>query len=649
MHRLAGLLPQWGTTAELSSPSLFILSFLGLASPATAIPLRSPPHSEPSEPSLPLAVSSRKATLRLLSNGDCFPALSFPPSQATSAAVASSYFPFKRLSPPCSPSAFVEASAAAPPAVFSSLVSPSAASRWASSSRLSPSFSPLSLSSRSFFSLRSAFAERTRPRAEQEADQYEGPASPEFEASKVHRATYQHQTESLGSASVSGNASPASESPAASAGIRDARGALDPPSSLASPSPASSSPASSPSSPSSPARAPVEATAAAQKGDTHAEEWDPASLFVEPTDFAGPSDGSYAAVLYERIKDHTDSWLSNGAAVNCAADLLLLAKDSLDLPWAVALPIIGCALRFLTLPFAIAAERDIRLRGLHGAEFMELNKMLKEKQRVGLGSPEFLKEREKVKKFIEAHNLSVFPMSSVQMLFIGITISLFSYALRNMAVRVEEFPAFIAEHPGWFETLALPDPTLATTFLTIFGGLSILIAGWMVSDKLKKFSPVKSTGPLSPAAARLLPSVIIIAYATFMGTAFPGGLVLLLLPAAFLQIILARLFRLRSVTRALNFVPDSAKPLHAVHADILRQRVPELVKEWEKSAAEKNLSPRKMGKGIVALWKEKCLDPKFQTLLKKSMQQRESRGREGGATRPLTLLRPSTGLRRDHF
>ncbi|PFH34206.1 hypothetical protein BESB_073580 [Besnoitia besnoiti] len=373
-------------------------------------------------------------------------------------------------------------------------------------------------------------------------------------------------------------------------------------------------------------------------------------LFVDPPNATGPLDGSYAAVLYERIKDHTDKWLSEGSAVNCATDWLLLSKDFLGLPWAAALPVIGCSLRLLTLPFAVAAERDIRLRGLHGAEFMELNKMLKEKQKTGLGSPEFMKERAKVRKFIEAHNLSVFPMSSVQMLFTGITVSLFSYALRNMAVRIDEFPAFISEHPGWFETLALPDPTLATTFLTIFGGLSILIAGWMVSDKLKKLSPAKATGPLSPAAARVLPSVLMLAYATFMGTSFPGGLVLLLLPAACLQAIFARVFRLRSVARALNFVPDSAQPLHAIHAGILRQRVPALVTEWEKIAAEKNLSPRKMAKGIVALWKEKCLDPKFQALLKKRKQLGERPGRdEGSGGRALTLLRPKYDFKGDRF
>ncbi|KEP63488.1 UNVERIFIED_CONTAM: hypothetical protein HHA_312430 [Hammondia hammondi] len=631
--------------------------------------------------------SSRSQFRSVSARGDCARPLSFPASQATSLTPASSFFSFSCFSLPSSLSARASVCSSSAPLTRDSsssfplvsrrpTVSPSSALRtpplnrrrpptirshartllsschgssplssfspyvvsaprsFSSSSLTSPSSSPLSLSSRSFFSLRSVFGEQAAPHPRQQG---ENPVSHVQSGvdSKVETATDQTPSGATSSGPVAEGAA-SSEASSSSAGSNTPSTSSDP---LAGGSPSSSFPGTA---------VPMDA-ANVEKGADGGEQVDPGSLFVEPPEFTGPSDGSYAAVLYERIKDHTDSWLSNGSAVNCASDWLLLAKDSLGLPWAIALPIIGCSLRLLTLPFAIAAERDIRLRGLHGAEFMELNKMLKEKQKVGLGSPEFLKEREKVKKFIDAHNLSVFPMSSVQMLFIGLTISLFSYALRNMAVRVDEFPSFIAEHPGWFETLALPDPTLATTFLTIFGGLSILIAGWMVSDKLKKFSPIKTTGPLSPATARILPSVFIVAYATFMGTAFPGGLVLLLLPAAFLQIILARVFRLRAITRALNFVPDSAKPLHAVHADILRQRVPELVKEWEKLAAAKNISPRKMGKGIVALWKEKCMDPKFQSLLKRSKQQRDFRGREGGAARPSTLLRPNAGLQRDYF
>ncbi|KFH09641.1 60 kDa inner membrane protein [Toxoplasma gondii VAND] len=631
--------------------------------------------------------SSRSQFLSVSATGDCARPLNFPASQATSLTPASSFFCFSCPSPPRSLSARTSVSSSSsapstgdpsssfpllsrlptvspssalrtpplnrrrPPAIRSQARTPlpscrgssplascspsdvSAPRLFSSSSLASPSFSPLSLPSRCFFSLRSVFGEQAAPQPRQQGETVSHVQS--GLDSKVDKATPQ----TLSGATSSG---PEAEDGASSEASSSSGGGN------ASSTSSDTLSGGSRSSSISGTAVPVDA-ANVEKGADGGEQVDPGSLFVEPPEFTGPSDGSYAAVLYERIKDHTDSWLSNGSAVNCASDWLLLAKDSLGLPWAMALPIIGCSLRLLTLPFAIAAERDIRLRGLHGAEFMELNKMLKEKQKVGLGSPEFLKEREKVKKFIDAHNLSVFPMSSVQMLFIGLTISLFSYALRNMAVRVDEFPAFIAEHPGWFETLALPDPTLATTFLTIFGGLSILIAGWMVSDKLKKFSPIKTTGPLSPATARILPSVFIVAYATFMGTAFPGGLVLLLLPAAFLQIILARVFRLRSVTRALNFVPDSAKPLHAVHADILRQRVPELVKEWEKLAAAKNISPRKMGKGIVALWKEKCMDPKFQSLLKNSKQQRDFRGREGGAARPSTMLRPNAGFQRDYF
>ncbi|PHJ25852.1 60 kda inner membrane protein [Cystoisospora suis] len=162
------------------------------------------------------------------------------------------------------------------------------------------------------------------------------------------------------------------------------------------------------------------------QGKNHLEEY-----FLSPSGYDGPGDGSYRSALLQRIKEATADWASEGRMNSFVSDALASYKATVDLPWSVALPLLGCCLRIVTLPFAISAERDLRVRGLYGGELLERFKAAEEaKKKHGLGSPEWVKTQGKLKSFCKAHDLSVVPLSSLQLLFIAILVGCTSTALK---------------------------------------------------------------------------------------------------------------------------------------------------------------------------------------------------------------------------
>eukprot|EP00070_Physeter_catodon_P038370 XP_028345264.1 uncharacterized protein LOC114486240 [Physeter catodon] len=99
-----------------------------------------------------------------------------------------------------------------------------------------------------------------------------------------------------------------------------------------------------------------------------------------------PDEGSYAAVLQQKIRAESAGWVADSDLVNCLTDFLLLFKTVVDLPWAFALPLLGAAVRLTTLPFAISSERDIRLRAVYQEEMTALQRAAEKAKSNGMST-----------------------------------------------------------------------------------------------------------------------------------------------------------------------------------------------------------------------------------------------------------------------
>ncbi|CDJ29988.1 uncharacterized protein EMH_0054290 [Eimeria mitis] len=178
-----------------------------------------------------------------------------------------------------------------------------------------------------------------------------------------------------------------------------------------------------------------------------------AETSAEKGRFKGKRKASMSAVAQTRAK--ADS------TVACCC--FFVAGDESFL-WSVALPAAGCLLRLITLPVAIDSERDRRQRQLIDPQFSRMKEKMKEAYKAG-NTQEYQRLRLETKQLLKKHGVGVLPASLLQMVLLGVAISLATPAIRCISGDVWRFKSFAVEQPGWLSSLSLPDTTGLTAGL----------------------------------------------------------------------------------------------------------------------------------------------------------------------------------------
>ncbi|CDJ48513.1 hypothetical protein, conserved [Eimeria brunetti] len=179
-------------------------------------------------------------------------------------------------------------------------------------------------------------------------------------------------------------------------------------------------------------------------------------------DLTQPPEGSYAYDLLQHIRQAAEG---TGEGVSCSwfIDWILALKLTLGVPWSIALPAAGCLLRLLTLPIAVDSERDRRQRQLVDPQFSRLKDKMKAAYEAG-NTAEYERLRLETKSFLKKHGIGVLPVSFLQMLLLGIAISLSTPAIRSMAREPMDHKGFALEQPIGLQSLALPDKSASLAF-----------------------------------------------------------------------------------------------------------------------------------------------------------------------------------------
>ncbi|KAL8450801.1 hypothetical protein Emag_003089 [Eimeria magna] len=323
------------------------------------------------------------------------------------------------------------------------------------------------------------------------------------------------------------------------------------------------------------------------------------SLQAEALSATEPAEGSYAKELLQYISELTavgaDGRVgggSAGASSEWLVDWLLAFKLGLGLNWCIALPAAGCLLRLVTLPIAIESERDRRQRQLVDPQFSRYKKEMKIAYETG-NTQEYQRLRVEAKAFLKKHGIGVLPTSLVQMLLLGLAISLCTPAIRAMARDPFGWKDFALEQPAWLQSLALPDTSGLSAALCWLVLVSTMAAGWMISSKIRRQSPSSALpdnlglpGISSPVVLRGVSLGAATLFAFYSGTQLPAAALLFLVPALGVQSLFMRLFRLRSVERGLHFVPEGLRPLRQTYLNLMERREPALVATWKQSVAQ---------------------------------------------------------------
>ncbi|KAL8454561.1 hypothetical protein Emed_000282 [Eimeria media] len=301
----------------------------------------------------------------------------------------------------------------------------------------------------------------------------------------------------------------------------------------------------------------------------------------------------------------------------------------------VALPAAGCLLRLVTLPIAVDSERDRRQRQLVDPQFSRYKEEMKIAYETG-NTQEYQRLRVEAKAFLKKHGIGVLPTSLVQMLLLGLAISLCTpaisrsgsisssspssaadnywrmhclglsgaeweasaacillFCVRAMARDPSSWKDFAFEQPAWLQSLALPDSSGLSAALCWLVIVSTMAAGWMVSAKIRRQSPSSSLpdnlalpGISSPFVLRGVSLGAATLFAFYSGTQLPAAALLFLVPALGVQSLFMRLFRLRPVERSLHFVPEGLRPLRQTYLNLMERREPALVATWKQRVAQ---------------------------------------------------------------
>ncbi|KAL8435655.1 hypothetical protein ACSSS7_002316 [Eimeria intestinalis] len=338
---------------------------------------------------------------------------------------------------------------------------------------------------------------------------------------------------------------------------------------------------------------------------------DASSSSLVPAEALGatePAEGSYAKELLQHISELTSVGTDGKEVAGSASvassewlvDWLLAFKLGLGVSWVdgccycrcIALPAAGCLLRLLTLPVAVDSERDRRQRQLIDPQFSRYKEKMKIAYETG-NTQEYQRLRVEAKRFLKKHGIGVLPTSLVQMLLLGLAISLSTPAIRAMARDPMSWKDFAFEQPAWLQSLALPDASGLSAALCWLVLVSTMAAGWMVSSKIRRQSPSSSLpdslalpGISSPLILRGVSVGAATLFAFYSGTQLPAAALLFLVPALGVQSLFMRLFRLRSVERALHFVPEGLRPLRQTYLNLMERREPALVATWKQRVAQ---------------------------------------------------------------
>ncbi|KAL8272702.1 hypothetical protein Esti_003406 [Eimeria stiedai] len=335
-----------------------------------------------------------------------------------------------------------------------------------------------------------------------------------------------------------------------------------------------------------------------------------------------PAEGSYAKELLQHIfeltavgADGKDAAGSSAASSEWLVDWLLAFKLGLGVSWCIALPAAGCLLRLVTLPIAVDSERDRRQRQLVDPQFSRYKEKMKIAYETG-NTQEYQRLRVEAKAFLKKHGIGVLPTSLVQMLLLGLAISLSTPAIRAMARDPSSWKDFAFEQPAWLQSLALPDASGLSAALCWLVLVSTMAAGWMVSSKIRRQSPSSSL-PDNLALPRLSSPLLLrgvsvgaaTLFAFYSGTQLPAAALLFLVPALGVQSLFLRLFRLRPVERSLHFVPEGLRPLRQTYLNLMERREPALVAAWKQRVAEGHQADAAAGdaaavsRSLVELWR----------------------------------------------
>ncbi|CDJ62926.1 hypothetical protein, conserved [Eimeria necatrix] len=260
-------------------------------------------------------------------------------------------------------------------------------------------------------------------------------------------------------------------------------------------------------------------------------------------------------------------------------------------------------------------ERDRRQRQLVDPQFSRMKDKMKAAYESG-NTKEYQRLRAETKQFLKQHGIGVLPTSFLQMLLLGLAISLSTPAIRAISADPFNWKSFAVEQPAWLESLALPDASGLAAAVCWLVFVSTMAAGWMVSAKIQKRcpSPPASSGFASPGVMRGFGLVAATTFAFYSGTQLPAAALLFLVPAFALQSALMRIFRLRSVESLLHLVPEGLRPLQQTYLGLLQRRQPALMAAWKRRARDPRYreaaadaaaaGAAATSRAVLQLWKE---------------------------------------------